>query len=140
MPRALLSVHDKTGLIELGKALADSGWDLVASGGTAKALTEAGLSVTPVERVTNSPEMLGGRVKTLHPAIHAGILARDTDEDMKALQEQGYAPIALVVSNLYPFQETVAKPVVSLADAVEQIVIGGCKLLTRAARECSCLN
>src|SRR5258708_3122741 len=125
MPRALLSVHDKTGLIELGKALADAGWDLVASGGTAKALTDAGLSVTPVERVTNSPEMLGGRVKTLHPAIHAGILARDTDEDMQELQKQGFAPIALVVSNLYPFQETVAKPHVSLQDALEQIDIGG---------------
>src|SRR5258708_5933150 len=78
MPRALLSVHDKTGVVELAQALASLGWDLVASGGTSKALTDAGLTVTPVERVTNSPEMLGGRVKTLHPAIHAGIFARVT--------------------------------------------------------------
>src|SRR5260221_3831969 len=134
MPRALLSVHDKTGVVELAQALASLGWDLVASGGTSKALTDAGLTVTPVERVTNSPEMLGGRVKTLHPAIHAGILARDTDEDMKALQDQGYAPIALVVSNLYPFQETVAKPDVSLEDAVEQIDIGGVTLIRAAAK------
>src|SRR5260221_3277412 len=137
MPRALLSVHDKTGVVELAQALASLGWDLVASGGTAKALTQAGLAVTPVERVTNSPEMLGGRVKTLHPAIHAGILARDTDEDMKALQEQGYAPISLVVSNLYPFQETVAQPGVSLEDAVEQIDIGGGTLIPPAAKNFS---
>src|SRR5271166_3510978 len=110
MPRALLSVHDKTGLADLGLVLATLGWDLVASGGTAKALSDAGLFVTPLERVTGLPEMLGGRVKTLHPAIHAGILARDTDADMQTLQQFGYAPISLVVCNLYPFQATVASP------------------------------
>jgi len=134
MPRALLSVHDKTGLAELGQALANAGWNLVASGGTAKALVDAGLAVTPVERVTNSPEMLGGRVKTLHPAIHAGILARDTDADMQELESQGYAPIGLVICNLYPFQETVAQPGVTLEEAVEQIDIGGVTLIRAAAK------
>ncbi len=134
MPRALLSVHDKTGLVELGKGLADLGWDLVASGGTARALSDAGLFVSSVDQVTKHPEMLGGRVKTLHPAIHGGILARDTDEDMKALRDQGYAPIALVVCNLYPFQETVARPNVALDEAVEQIDIGGVTLLRAAAK------
>ncbi len=137
MPRALLSVHDKTGLTELGHALASMGWDLVASGGTAKALSEAGLFVTSLERVTNHPEMLGGRVKTLHPAIHAGILARDTDEDMDALREFNYAPIAMVVCNLYPFQETITRPGVTLEDAIEQIDIGGVTLLRAAAKNFS---
>jgi len=134
MPRALLSVHDKTGLVELGKGLADLGWDLVASGGTARVLSDAGLFVTSVDQVTKHPEMLGGRVKTLHPAIHGGILARNTDDDMKALSEQGYAPIALVICNLYPFQETVARPNVTLDEAVEQIDIGGVTLLRAAAK------
>ncbi len=134
MPRALLSVHDKTSLTDLGKGLADLGWDLVASGGTAKALAAAGLPVTPVEQVTKHPELLGGRVKTLHPAIHSGILARDTDADLRALREHGYAPISLVVCNLYPFQETVARQGVTLDDAVEQIDIGGVTLLRAAAK------
>ncbi len=134
MPRALLSVHDKTGLIELAKGLDSLGWDLVASGGTARALTEAGVRVTPVEQVTRHAELLGGRVKTLHPAIHSGILARDTDADMEALREHGYAPISLVVCNLYPFQETVARPDVRLEEAVEQIDIGGVALLRAAAK------
>src|SRR5215470_4751547 len=134
MPRALFSVHDKTGLTELGLALASSGWDLVASGGTAKALTEAGLFVTPLERITNHPEMLGGRVKTLHPAVHGGILARDSDEDMQALAALGYAPIGLVVCNLYPFQETIAKRDVTMDQAIEQIDIGGVTLLRAAAK------
>src|SRR5258708_5531892 len=134
MPRALLSVYDKTGLVDLGKALVASGWDLVASGGTASALSDAGLAVTPIERVTNHPEMLGGRVKTLHPAVHGGILARDTEEDMQALQSFGYAPIGLVVCNLYPFQDTIAKPGGTLDEAIEQIDIGGVTLLRAAAK------
>jgi phosphoribosylaminoimidazolecarboxamide formyltransferase/IMP cyclohydrolase len=137
MPRALFSVHDKTGLIELGQGLAALGWDIVASGGTAKALSNAGVMVTSTEHVTKHAEMLGGRVKTLHPAIHGGILARDTDEDMKALREHGYAPIALVVCNLYPFQETVARPDVTLDQAIEQIDIGGVTLLRAAAKNFS---
>src|SRR5512139_1176144 len=110
MPRAILSVYDKSGLEEFARGLVELGWDLVASGGTARVLELAGLPITPVERVTQAPEMLAGRVKTLHPAIHAAILARDTDEDMEALRRQGYAPIDLVVSNLYPFQQTINQP------------------------------
>ncbi len=134
MPRALLSVYDKTGLVELGSGLAALGWELIASGGTAKALLDAGIPVTPVEQVTGAPEMLGGRVKTLHPAIHGGILARDTEADFAELKSAGYAPISLVVCNLYPFQETVADPAVTLEDAIEQIDIGGVTLLRAAAK------
>jgi phosphoribosylaminoimidazolecarboxamide formyltransferase/IMP cyclohydrolase len=134
MPRALLSVYDKTGLIDFARALIALGWELIASGGTAHALTDAGIAVTSVERVTRHAEMLDGRVKTLHPAIHAGILARDTDADMDALREHGYAPIGLVVSNLYPFQQTVARPGVTLDEAIEQIDIGGVALLRAAAK------
>lgn len=134
MPRAILSVYHKTGLEELGKGLATLGWDLVASGGTARALEMAGVNITPVERVTQAPEMLSGRVKTLHPAIHGPILARDTDEDMETLAQFGYAAIDMVVCNLYPFQDTVAQQGVTLAEAIEQIDIGGVTLLRAAAK------
>ncbi len=134
MPRAILSVYDKTGLEEFARGLQDLGWDLVASGGTARALEIAGIAITPVEQVTQAPEMLAGRVKTLHPAIHAGILARDTDEDMDALRRHGYAPVEMVVCNLYPFQRTVAQPGISLAEAIEQIDIGGVALVRGAAK------
>lgn len=134
MPRALLSVSDKSGITELGQNLVDMGWELVASGGTAKALQEAGLQVTPVEQVTGLPEMLGGRVKTLHPAIHAGILARDKGEDLSEIAEHGYAPINMVVCNLYPFQETVSQLGVTLQDAIEKIDIGGVTLIRAAAK------
>ncbi|MDQ7024552.1 MAG: bifunctional phosphoribosylaminoimidazolecarboxamide formyltransferase/IMP cyclohydrolase [Anaerolineae bacterium] len=134
MPRALLSVSDKEGIVELGTALTDMGWDLVASGGTAKSLEEVGLIVTPVEQLTGLPEMLGGRVKTLHPAIHAGILARDKGSDLNEIAEHGYAPINMVVCNLYPFQETVSKVRVTLQDAIENIDIGGVTLLRAAAK------
>jgi phosphoribosylaminoimidazolecarboxamide formyltransferase/IMP cyclohydrolase len=134
MPRALLSVYDKTGLVDFATALVDIGWDLVASGGTERSLRENGLSVTPIEQLTGVPEMLGGRVKTLHPAIHAGILARDREEDLQTLQEQGFAPIKLVVCNLYPFQQTVAQKGTTLQDAIEHIDIGGVTLLRAAAK------
>ena len=134
MPRALLSVHDKTGLIEFASMLVKRGWDLVASGGTEKLLRDAGLPVTSLEQVTGMPEMLGGRVKTLHPAIHAGILTRNLPEDIDALGQYGYAPIDMVVCNLYPFQETVARKGVALQDAIEQIDIGGVTLLRAAAK------
>jgi phosphoribosylaminoimidazolecarboxamide formyltransferase/IMP cyclohydrolase len=134
MPRALLSVYDKTGLLTFAQKLADLGWDFVASGGTERALREAGLQVTAIEQVTGMPEMLGGRVKTLHPAVHAAILQRDTPEDLNTLREAGYAPITLVVCNLYPFQETVAQRGVTLQDAIEQIDIGGVTLLRAAAK------
>lgn len=134
MPIALLSVSDKSGLVEFGKSLADSGWKLVASGGTAKVLSQAGLTVTDVADLTGAPEMLGGRVKTLHPTVHAGILARPTEDDRTELKEHGLQEIDMVVCNLYPFQQTVAKPDVSLNEAVEQIDIGGVTLLRAAAK------
>lgn len=134
MPRAILSVSDKSQLTEFAKELSKLGWDLIASGGTARTLRAAGLAVTPVDIVTGAPEMLGGRVKTLHPAIHAGILARDIASDIADLEAQGYAPISMVVCNLYPFQATVAKPDVTLDQAIEQIDIGGVTLLRAAAK------
>jgi phosphoribosylaminoimidazolecarboxamide formyltransferase/IMP cyclohydrolase len=134
MPVALFSVSDKTGLVDLGRGLSDLGWAFVASGGTARALRNVGLSVTDVADVTGAPEMLGGRVKTLHPAIHAGILARAADADLNELAAHGIQPIDLVVCNLYPFRETVAQPAVSLAEAVEHIDVGGVTLLRAAAK------
>lgn len=134
MPRALLSVYNKTGLVDFATALIEHGYDLVASGGTERALKEAGLTVTSVEQLTGVNELLGGRVKTLHPAIHAGILARNREEDLEDLRKYGYAPINIVVCNLYPFQETVAQPGVTLQDAVENIDIGGVTLLRAAAK------
>jgi phosphoribosylaminoimidazolecarboxamide formyltransferase/IMP cyclohydrolase len=133
-PVALLSVHDKTGLAEFGKGLAELGVTLIASGGTAKALTAAGLSVMSVEELTKQPEMLGGRVKTLHPAVHGGILARATDADFSELAHYGMTPIDLVVCNLYPFQQTIATPGITLSAAIEQIDIGGVTLLRAAAK------
>ncbi len=132
--RALVSVYDKRELETLGKGLAELGFEVLASGGTARALKEAGLEVTPVEAYTGAPEILGGRVKTLHPAVHGGILARRTPEHMAELEAQMYVPIDLVVCNLYPFSETVAQPGVTEADAVEQIDIGGVTLLRAAAK------
>src|SRR5712692_9179279 len=107
MPRALLSVSDKTGIGDLGRGLAARGFELVSTGGTARALTDAGLHVTGVSDVTGFPEMMDGRVKTLHPAIHAGILARrDRRDDLDAIARLGIHPIDVVVVNLYPFAET----------------------------------
>ncbi len=132
--KALISVHDKRELETLGSGLTGLGFELLASGGTARALKEQGLAVTPVEDYTGAPEILGGRVKTLHPAVHGGILARRTAEHLGELEAQGYAPIDLVVCNLYPFSKTVAQPDVTEADAVEQIDIGGVTLLRAAAK------
>jgi phosphoribosylaminoimidazolecarboxamide formyltransferase/IMP cyclohydrolase len=134
MPRALISVYDKTGLIDLASQLVERGWEIVASGGTEKALVDAGIEVTPLQQLTNMPEMLEGRVKTLHPAIHAGILARDRQADFDELARYGFAPISMVVCNLYPFQETIAQPGVTLQEALEQIDIGGVALLRAAAK------
>lgn len=132
--RALLSVSDKSGLVDFARVLHDAGIELVASGGTARALAEAGLPVAAVEDVTGFPEILGGRVKTLHPAVHGGILARRTDLHLDELRRHAIAPIDLVVVNLYPFQATVAQPNVTLATAVEEIDIGGVALLRAAAK------
>lgn len=134
MPRALFSVYDKSGLVDFARRLDAAGVQLIASGGTARALSDAGLAVTQVEGLTGFPEILGGRVKTLHPAIHGGILARRTDEHLAELAAHGLEPIDFVVVNLYPFQQTVAEPGVSEADAIEQIDIGGVALLRAAAK------
>ncbi len=132
--RAILSVWDKTGLVELARGLQSAGFELVASGGSAKALAAAGLDVVQVDDVTGHPEILGGRVKTLHPAIHGGILARRTPEHLEELAKHGIGPVDVVVCNLYPFQRTVAAPGVTEAEAVEQIDIGGVTLLRAAAK------
>ena len=134
MPTAILSVHNKTGLIEFAKGLAELGWTLLASGGTAKLLRENEVSVTEVADYTKSPEILGGRVKTLHPAIHGGLLARPTDEDHQQLLDLGWDYIDLVAVNLYPFEETIAKPNVTYTDAIENIDIGGVTLIRAAAK------
>ncbi len=134
MPRALLSVYDKTGLVDFATRLLKLGWDFVASGGTERALRDAGIPVTPVEQLTQVEEMLDGRVKTLHPAIHAGILARDRADDLEALKAHNYAPINMVVCNLYPFQQTVAQSSITLQDAIEQIDVGGVTLIRSAAK------
>ena len=132
--RALLSVSNKEGLVEFAQGLAELGVELIATGGTACALREAGLAVHPIEDVTGFPEILDGRVKTLHPAVHGGILARREQAHLAELEAQGIALIDLVAVNLYPFAETVAKPGTTLAEAVEQIDIGGVALLGRQPR------
>ena len=134
MPIAILSVHNKTGLVEFAQGLASLGWTLLASGGTAKLLRENNINVTEVADYTKSPEILGGRVKTLHPAIHGGLLARPTEEDHKQLLNLGWDYIDLVAVNLYPFEETIAKLNVTYADAIENIDIGGVTLIRAAAK------
>lgn len=132
--RALLSVSDKTGLVDLARGLVELGWELISTGGTARTLTAAGLPVTEVAAVTGFPEILDGRVKTLHPKIHGGILARPTPEHLDQLQEQGIQPIDLVVVNLYPFRETIARPGVTPEEAIENIDIGGPTMVRAAAK------
>jgi len=133
--RALISTYDKTGLDVFGRGLAKLGWRLVASGGTATHLEELGLAVERVEELTESPEMLGGRVKTLHPRIHAGILARrDRPEDAATLAEHDIEPFDLVCVNLYPFEQVAARQGVTEAEAVEMIDIGGPSMLRGAAK------
>ncbi|MDI6771241.1 MAG: bifunctional phosphoribosylaminoimidazolecarboxamide formyltransferase/IMP cyclohydrolase, partial [bacterium] len=131
--RAVLSVADKTGLIPLAQALYATGAELISTGGTAAALRTAGLSVLPLEDVTGFPEMLGGRVKTLHPAVHAGLLARDVPEDLAELGRYGISPIDLVAVTLYPFEEAAARRV-AMPEAVEEVDIGGVTLLRAAAK------
>lgn len=130
----MLSVSDKTDVLNFAKQLQGFGFNLIASGGTAKSLRDAGLKVQDVSDITNAPEMLGGRVKTLHPAVHGGILARVTESDQADLKRQNYDYIQVVVCNLYPFVDTVSKPNVTVADAVENIDIGGVTLLRAAAK------
>ena len=133
--RALLSVSDKTGLAVLAQTLAAAGVELISTGGTAKALRDAGLKVIDLSAHTGFPEMLDGRVKTLHPKVHGGLLyIRGNESHEKAVQQHGIAPIDLVVVNLYPFEQTVARPDVSLEEAIENIDIGGPSMLRSAAK------
>ncbi len=133
--RALLSVSDKTGIVELARRLHALGVELLSTGGTMKALQDAGIPVTGVSDVTGFPECLDGRVKTLHPAIHAGLLAmRSNPEHMRQIAELGIAPIDLVVINLYPFRQTIARPGVTFEEAIENIDIGGPTMLRAAAK------
>lgn len=131
---AIISVYDKTGLLDLAKGLAKQDVRILASGGTARMIREAGFPVEDVSAITKAPEMLGGRVKTLHPAVHGGILARDIEQDEDDLVAQGIDKVDFVVCNLYPFKETVAKINVTIPEAVEEIDIGGVTLLRAAAK------
>ncbi|KAF7289420.1 Bifunctional purine biosynthesis protein ade10 [Mycena chlorophos] len=133
-PIALLSVYDKTGLLEFAQGLQAAGVRLLGSGGTAKKIRDAGIAIEDVSDITKAPEMLGGRVKTLHPAVHGGILARSIPSDEADLAAQGISPISIVVCNLYPFSSTIAQPNCTLAAAVEEIDIGGVTLLRAAAK------
>jgi len=134
MSFALLSVSDKTGLVDLASNLHQMGWTLLASGGTAQAIRSAGLPVIEVSEYTGSPEILTGRVKTLHPAIHAGILARSSSRDTQQMRELGWELIDLVVVNLYPFEKIIQKPGVSQEEVIENIDIGGVALIRAAAK------
>ena len=133
--RALLSVSDKTGLVDFAKTLVTAGYELISTGGTSKALREAGLTVADISDITGFPEMLDGRVKTLHPKVHGGLLfLRDNEEHRQQAAAHDIAPIDLVVVNLYPFEQTISKPGVSLEHAIENIDIGGPSMLRSAAK------
>ena len=135
MPRALISVSDKRGIAPFAEGLIGLGWEIISTGGTATALRAAGIAVTTVEDVTGFPELLDGRVKTLHPAVHAALLARrDSPQHTAAIAGRGIVPIDLIAVNLYPFQTTIARPGVSFADAVENIDVGGPSMLRSAAK------
>ena len=133
--RALVSVSDKTGVAEFAEALAGMGIEVISTGGTAKALSEAGIKVTGISEVTGFPEMMEGRVKTLHPAVHGALLAdRSKPDHMRQIAEQGIEPIDLVCVNLYPFAKTIAKPGVTLQEAIENIDIGGPSMVRSSAK------
>ncbi len=135
--RVLISVADKEGLQDFARELTAMGWEIVSTGGTARLLREAGLEVKEVESVTNSPEILGGRVKTLHPVVHGGILARrDNPGDMAQIEEMAITPIDMVVCNLYPFVEAASRPSATIEDVIEEIDIGGVTLLRAGAKNC----
>src|SRR4029077_5484232 len=135
MPRALLSVSDKTGIVDLGRGLAARGFELVSTGGTARTLADAGLAVTNVSDITGFPEMMDGRVKTLHPALHGGILARrDRPDDLEALARHRIGLVDVVAVNLYPFRKAAANPATRFEALVEEIDIGGPSLVRAAAK------
>lgn len=132
--RALISVSDKKGIVDFAKELTSAGIDILSTGGTAKLLRDAGIDVTDVSDYTGFPEIMDGRVKTLHPLVHGGILARrDTSEDIETMQRLGIKPIDMVVVNLYPFEATIKKESVSLDEVIENIDIGGPTLLRAAS-------
>ncbi|KAI0430638.1 AICARFT/IMPCHase bienzyme [Xylaria sp. FL1042] len=131
---AILSVYDKTGLLDLAKGLVQQNVRILASGGTARMIRESGFPVEDISAITKAPEMLSGRVKTLHPAVHAGILARNLESDEKDLAEQSIDKVDYVICNLYPFKDTIAKPNVTVPEAVEEIDIGGVTLIRAAAK------
>jgi phosphoribosylaminoimidazolecarboxamide formyltransferase/IMP cyclohydrolase len=132
---ALISVSDKSGVIDFAGALSDMGVKIISTGGTAKAIAEAGIDVTPIEKVTGFPEMMDGRVKTLHPKIHGGLLSlRDKADHKAAMKQHAIEPIDLVCVNLYPFEQTVAKPGCKIEDAIENIDIGGPSMIRSAAK------
>src|SRR5437588_7733612 len=133
--RALLSVSDKNGLVDLARVLAELGVSLISTGGTRKALQAAGIAVQDISELTGFPEILNGRVKTLHPLVYGGILAvRDNAEHMATLQKQSIAPIDMIVCNLYPFEATMAKPESSHDEIIENIDIGGPTMVRAAAK------
>ncbi|MDG2800027.1 bifunctional phosphoribosylaminoimidazolecarboxamide formyltransferase/IMP cyclohydrolase, partial [Vibrio parahaemolyticus] len=133
--RALVSVSDKTGVVEFVKGLLEQGIEVISTGGTKKLLEENGLQVIGISEVTGFPEIMDGRVKTLHPNIHGGLLAvRDNETHVAQMNELGMEPIDFVVVNLYPFKETIAKPDVTFADAIENIDIGGPTMIRSAAK------
>src|SRR5271163_2428845 len=133
--RALLSVSDKTGLVDFARTLVSAGYELISTGGTSKALRDAGLKVADISDITGFPEMLDGRVKTLHPKVHGGLLfLRDNEEHRQQAQAHQIEAIDLVVVNLYPFEQTISKPGVDLAHAIENIDIGGPSMLRSAAK------
>src|SRR6266480_6232431 len=133
--RALISVSDKRGVVQFARELVALKWEIVSTGGTAEALRREGIPVIPIDQVTGFPEMMDGRVKTLHPKVHGGLLGRrDNQHDMAAMQQHGITPIDLVAVNLYPFRETVAKRETTFAQAIEQIDIGGPSMLRSAAK------
>ena len=133
--RAIISVSNKKGVIDFAKALHSLGVEILSTGGTAKAMRDAGVKVKDVSDYTGFPEMLDGRLKTLHPKVHGGLLARrDNPKDMEDIKEYGIELIDMIVVNLYPFEETVAKPNVTLAEAIENIDIGGPTMLRSASK------
>src|SRR5215216_5020580 len=133
--RALISVSDKTGIVDFARELSHFNVEIISTGGTAKTLRDAGIAVRDVSEVTGFPEMMDGRVKTLHPRVHGGLLAiRDNPEHVAAMQEHGIEPIDLVVVNLYPFAETIRRAGVTREEAIEQIDIGGPAMIRSAAK------
>jgi len=133
--RAIISLSDKTGIVQFAKDLQAFGVEILSTGGTARTLRESGLKILEVSEYTGFPEMLDGRVKTLHPKIHGGLLGiRDNPEHAKRMKEHGIVPIDMVVVNLYPFEATVARPSCTLEEAIENIDIGGPSMLRAAAK------